>query len=476
MRSALVLLAFGCRSSEPQPDPGSTTPVPSTPSTLPDDVTAFVGVEVLTMDVSEPVLHDRTVLVHDGRILDLVDASTPLPEGATIIEGEGRFLMPGLIDAHAHVWYEGELTLLVANGVTATRNLFGDPLQRGWRDAIAAGEQFGPTLVTAGPIVDGSPPSWPTSDVVLDAADAARVVADQLDQGYDLIKVYNSLDRASWEAILAEAAAVGATVAGHVPWAVGWDDVVASDQYTIEHLDGLVDVVGASPVPISLYDTFALNAALDQLDDGRLQAAAERAASDGVILVPTLVVIDKFASAAETAVWAADPVMQYVHPDVVASWTASPALPPGYVSTFDRYAVAVTDFTRVLYAAGARIALGTDANNPWVIPGFSVHEELRLLVAAGLTPEEALVAGTVTAAAAIQRPELGTVAVGQRADLLLLDADPRLDVANVQARVGVMLGGEWFSEEELQGRLADLAAEYASLRSAPGAARFTGCH
>lgn len=440
----------------------------------PSGITAFVGVDVLTMvDGAAPLL-DRAVLVHDGRILDIVDADTPLPDDAVVLDGAGRWLMPGLIDAHVHVWYEHELTLLVANGVTATRNLFGDPVQRRWRNQIVDGARFGPTLVTAGPIVDGNPPLWQGSDVAEDRAGGAAVVASQQDRNYDLAKVYNNLTRSAWSGAIDEGEALGFDVSGHVPWAVGWDDVVASSQKTIEHLDGLIDVVGSSSAPIFLYDEPAMTAAMDQADAGLLQDAAERAAADGVVLVPTLVVMDRFGSQTEHDAWAAEPEMAYVHPDIAFSWSATPPPDPSTLAMLDRYAETLLDFTLALHDSGARVALGTDANNAWVIPGFSAHEELRLLVEAGLQPTEALRAGTAVAAEAIGRPDLGTVEVGQRADLLLLDADPRDDVAHAQQRVGVMLGGVWTPEAELVAMLDAVAAEYAGRRSA-SAPRFEGC-
>lgn len=447
----------------------------STASPYPGDVTALTGVEVLTMGEAEPVLHARTIVIDHGSILDIADASAVLPATATVIDATGKFVMPGLIDAHTHLWYEGELTLLVANGVTATRNMFGDPLQRDLRDEIASGARFGPTLVTAGPIVDGAQPLWPTSDVVVTDADAARVVTNQQAERYDLIKVYNKLSRPAWNAVMAQAALAGMPVGGHVPWAVGWDDVVASAQHTMEHLDGLIDVVSATQSPVGYYDAPAMNAAIDAIDDGRLAAAADRAASDGVILVPTLVVIDRFGTAAETAAWAADPIMRYVHPDLAAQWRAQPALAPDVVAALDRYTLALEHFTLALKRRGAHIALGTDANNAYVVPGFSVHDELALLVAAGLTDDEALRAATVEAAAAIGRADIGTIAIGQRADLLVLDADPSQDVSNARKRMGVMLGGQWHPEAELEDRLETLAAEYAQLAASPRQApRFTG--
>lgn len=452
-------------------------PPPTTSTAVeayPDGVTAFVDVSVLSMERGLPAPFPATVVIADGRILDVAPPGVALPDTATVIPGEGRTLMPGLIDAHVHVWYEGELTLLLANGVTSARNLFGDPLQRAWRNEIARGDRIGPALVTSGPIVDGWPPSWPTSDVVASPDEAAGVVRRQRRANYDLVKVYNSLSASSYMAILDAAAAEGVPVSGHVPWDVGWDAVVRGPQVTIEHLDGLVDRVGQTGRSTFLYDVSGMTEAMDARDDALLQEASETAAADGVVLVPTLVVFDRFLSEAEAEQWRTDPRMQYVHPDVAAAWAVSPQPDPPTLQMLDRYALELQDYTRALHDAGATVALGTDANNAYVIPGFSVHDELALLVEAGLSPTDALAAATVGAAAALGRPEVGTIEAGQVADLLLLEADPTQDVAHVERRVGVMAAGAWHSEAALQQRLVDLAASYLG-RRAPPPSRVPAC-
>jgi hypothetical protein len=465
----LVFALAACSPEEAElPSPAassSETADSAAPPVYPADAIAFVGVDVLTMLADEPALVDRTVVVHDGRILDVASAEVPLPDTVTVIDGAGRTLMPGLIDAHVHVWYEGELTLLLANGVTSARNLFGDPLQRGWRDEIEAGRRLGPRLVVSGPIVDGIPPLWPTSDLVATPEDADPVVQAQVEDGYDLIKVYNRLRGDVYQAILESASARGIPVAGHVPWQVGWDAVVDGSQVTIEHFDGLIDRVGGTGRSTFLYDVAGMTEAMDARDDEALRQAGERVAADGVFVVPTLVVIDGFQSPEDAAADRADPLMQYVHPDVAWSWATTPPLDEATVAMLDRYALEVLDYTAAFHDAGARVVLGTDANNAYVLPGFSVHRELELLVRAGLTPGEALIAGTATAAAAIGLDDVGTIEVGKRADLLLLGADPREDVAHAADRVGVMVAGQWHEEAELQALMDELAASYAAQRA-----------
>jgi hypothetical protein len=164
---------------------------------------AFVGVRVVPFD-GPRLLEAQTVIVRGDRIAAIgPSSSTPVPDNAMVIPGKGRWLMPGLADMHVHVWSEGDLVAFVANGVTTIRNMFGAPLHLQWRDRLRTGALFGPALYTAGPIIDGNPPTWPGSAVVEDVETAKRVVAEQKAAGYDFLKVYNGLSRDVYDAIVA---------------------------------------------------------------------------------------------------------------------------------------------------------------------------------------------------------------------------------------------------------------------------------
>ncbi|HEX5009615.1 MAG TPA: amidohydrolase family protein [Planctomycetota bacterium] len=339
---ALLLVALGAHAQEPA--------LPPAPPL------AIVGATVVPMDRAGS-LADQTVLVADGRITALGPSDkVSVPAGATVIDGHGRWIMPGLVDMHVHSWFESELTLDLANGVTTIRNMFGSPLQVQWRDEIAAGTRLGPSIVTAGPIVDGSPPVWPGSLVVLTAEDARNAVQAHVDGHYDFVKVYDRLTPEAYDAVLAAAKAAG--------------------------------------------------------------------------------------------------------PFMLSVWRQSAARPPEMAEAARAGLPVREALLRALHVAGAPLLLGTDCGNAWVVAGFAVHEELANLVACGLTPAEALRAATRTPAECLRATgEFGAVAPGLRADLLLLAADPLLDVANAQKRVGLVVRGRWLPESELQARLAAVATE-----------------
>ncbi len=205
---------------------------------------AFVDVTVIPMD-RERLLLDQTVIVRDGNIAALGDSrAIAVPTDALVIDGRGRYLMPGLVDMHVHVLERGELLLFVANGVTTIRNMWGgmnfvDHLA--WREQIEQGELFGPTLYTSGPIMEGPPKTMPLMEIYASPSTAVDSVSSQVKAGYDFIKVYDHLDRPTYDAIVEAAAAQDIRVVGHTPELVGLDGVFASGQATIEHLSGFID-------------------------------------------------------------------------------------------------------------------------------------------------------------------------------------------------------------------------------------------
>src|SRR6185436_16279743 len=218
------------------------------------------------------------------------------------IDGKGRWLMPGLADMHVHTWSADDFPLFIANGVTTVRNMFGSELQLGWRQQVATGELLGPTMITAGPIIDGDPPVWPGSTVLTDPAEADKVVIEQKEAGYDFLKVYAGLKLDVYDALVAAAKAHGMRFMGHVPKAVGLDHVIASGQSSIEHLDGFAGAAQLEGSPHHGETGFLQTlAAWPTADSGRLAELADACRQNGVWNCPTLVVLEKWVGPEETA-------------------------------------------------------------------------------------------------------------------------------------------------------------------------------
>jgi imidazolonepropionase-like amidohydrolase len=418
-------------------------------SPAPETVTAFVGATVLPMD-SERRLEDHTVVVRGGRIVAVGPrASTAVPEGALTIDAEGRFLMPGLVDMHVHTWAESDAALFLAHGVTTVRNLFGGPQHLDWRAQVEAGERLAPNLVTAGPICDGDPPVWPGSLVVLDADSARAAVELHVEQGYDFVKVYNRLPLEAYQALVEEARLAGLPVDGHTPDAVGLERVLAAGQRTVEHLSGLGLLVAKPPLGTGWNGDVS---AWQKVDPKRQAQWVERCVEARVWLCPTFVVFQKMLEPEMFERELAMDHVRHVPQFLKGMWKSMNAnnAPERRAAGRDSIPGRMA-FVKAFADAGGRLILGTDMGNPLVVAGYSAHEELANFIAAGLTPFQALSAATRAPAECLGRPEeFGTVAVGRRADLLLLGADPLLDVDNARAIEGVMLRGRWLPQADLQ--------------------------
>jgi imidazolonepropionase-like amidohydrolase len=274
------------------------------------------------------------------------------------------------------------------------------------------------------------------------------------------VKVYSDLSATVYDAIVREAAVHGLPVVGHVPTAVGLRHALRSGQSSIEHLSGYLTAAQAEDAPERATSDWA---AVASFDETRLPDLARWTRASGVWNCVTLVAMRRFTTADEARRLLERPEVRYVAPMSREGW--APENFEGWtdekLAPFRRARTMLLEITRALHGADARILLGTDSANPHVVPGFSIHEELELLVQAGMSPYEAIRAGTRDAAEFLGlQAEFGTVQAGRRADLILLEANPLEDVANVRRRVGVMLRGRWYPEAEIGQRLLEIAAGY----------------
>ncbi|MGN6110917.1 MAG: amidohydrolase family protein, partial [Kofleriaceae bacterium] len=184
------------------------------------------------MDRETPLV-DHTVVVRGDKIAMIAPSANLDTRGARVIDAKGKWIVPGLADMHVHTSSERDFAMYLLNGVTTVRDMFGSPRHLAWREQIESGKLEGPTLLLAGPIVDGDPPTWPGSAVVTTPEAARAAVQAQKRAGYDLIKVYGGLSAAAYEALAAEAKAQNLPFAGHVPTAIGVDKALASGQRSI---------------------------------------------------------------------------------------------------------------------------------------------------------------------------------------------------------------------------------------------------
>ena len=449
--AVLALLAAGC-GQEARVD-AAAAPAGGT--------VAFVDVTVLPMD-SERVLAGHTVIVSDDRIRAVGPAAeVDVPDDAAIVDGTGRYLMPGLAEMHAHIpggddpqYAENVLFLYVANGVTTIRGMAGSPYHLDLRERTASGELIGPTIYAAAPGLSGSNAATPE--------DAERAVRERAAAGYDLLKVFG-MPVESYRQMAGTAHDIGIPFAGHVPEAVGLLGALEARQASIDHLDRYVEFLAPGYRDEANREAgFFGSGIVDLADPGRIPEAVERTLAAGTWNVPTLSLVEHLASAEPAEAMIEWPEMRYMPRAVLDGWVRAKreyAERPDFRPEAARRLVALRrQLVKALHDAGAPLALGSDAPQFFNVPGFSLHHEMPMMVAAGLTPYEVLVTGTRNPARYFQTPEaFGTVQEGRRADLILLDANPLDDVANLRRPAGVMIRGRWLSQAEIREGLERIA-------------------
>jgi hypothetical protein len=475
---AIVLLFLAACGGAPAPTPSP----PAAPklTLAPGDV-AITNVTVVPMtgpvtatSAGDAPLEHHTVVVHGDRIIAIVpSASVIVPAGSTTIDGTGKWLMPGLTDMHVHTWSESDLTMFLAAGVTTIRNMFGSPQHLAWRGEIAKGTRLGPTIVTAGPIIDGDPPVWPGSAVLANPADADKIVSEQKAAGYDFLKPYSRLSREAYEALAAAGKQHGMVLAGHVPNAVGLAGVLAAHQRSVEHLDGWLLALVPDGVTLPEGNMQAkLRAVLPKLDAGKLPGLIAQTIAAGTWNCPTLIVLDRMSGLDDPkAVAARTRWLDKVPAMTVSQWDPTQDFRLKSLSREDFATMRDGNVWRArilaaLAAANAPLLVGTDTGNPFVVPGASLHDELELMVAAGVPRARVLRAATADAARYLETPhEFGVIEAGARADLLLVSVDP-LREALPLVPDGVMVRGRWLARAELDTKLAAIVTRNTTPASA----------
>lgn len=461
--SPLVCLwAAGCGLGDAAPAATETRALDPTAIEGARQITAFVGVNVIPMD-RERVLEGQTVLIVDDQIAVVgPSASVEVPDAAVTISGEGRWLVPGLGEMHAHVAgneeaIERTLFLYLSQGITTARGMLGQPQHLEIRARLASGDLLGPRLYTSGPSLNGN--SIPSPD------SARRAVLHQAELGYDFMKIHPGLTREEYDAIAKTGAEAGLAWAGHVPADVGLARALEAGQASIDHLDQYMEAMLADGVRHDAPIFFGLNLA-GSVDEARIGEVARATAGAGVWNVPTQSLIENMASGESPEEMAARPSMRYMPPATVARWMEAKQdflADPAYSAA--GFALAVDIRRRLIKAlqeAGAGLLLGSDAPQVFQVPGFSLQREIELMVASGLTPYEALRAGTYNVAAFFDAlDEFGTVEEGKVADLVLLEANPLDDIGNMARRAGVMARGRWIPVAEIETRLEEIAASLA---------------
>lgn len=425
------------------------------------DTTAFVDVHVFHPERDRVEAH-QTVLVERDRIT-LVGGkdAVSVPDGARIIDGAGRYLMPGLAEMHAHIpgrsageqYVADVLFLFVANGITTIRGMLGEPWHLVLRQQVADGEVTGPRIFTSGPSFNGN--------TVTSPAQAGEKVHRQKAAGYDFLKLHPGLSDGEYEAFAQTAHAVKIPFAGHISRDAGLRKTLEAGQATIDHLEGYIEALVPPEERGEAGDPgfFGLGVAKDA-DPERIGELARATADSDTWNVPTDALMAHVAGDLSTDDLLARPEMKYVSPDQREQWRDRRERFTGErdPETAERFLELRLQLIKALHDAGAGLLLGSDAPQVFNVPGFSIHHELDRLTRAGITPAQALATGTTNVSRFFDASDwFGVVREGLSADLILLDTNPAESVEAMRNPAGVMLRGEWFDRETLDERLEAIA-------------------
>jgi imidazolonepropionase-like amidohydrolase len=425
----------------------------------------FQGVNLVPMD-EERITPDQTVVIREGRIAEIRDAGTgELPANARVIEGRGRYLMPGLAEMHAHVPSSSAdeqlrrdiMFLYLSNGITLARGMLGEPWHLMLRDKLADGSWAGPHLITSGPSLNGNSVESPDA--------GARMAREQAEAGYDFLKLHPGLTRAEFDAIVAAADAAGIPFAGHVSADVGVPRALEAGYASIDHFDRYMETLVDEEVLDEVTGGFFGYLLAPHVESRLIGEIARRTAEAGVWNVPTETLMHNALTVEIDGIREARPEFRYLPPDMVDGWISrvrQMRASEGYdAEAAEAFIDVRKQLIRALHEAGAGLLLGSDAPQILNVPGFSIHHEMKVMRDAGLSPYEVLRTGTANPAVFFgQQDEFGRIAEGLRADLVLLAANPLDDLDNVRRLEGVMINGRWHDRSSIDSMLEDIAARY----------------
>lgn len=424
---------------------------PPFPITIDDRAIAFEHVNVVPMD-NDQILTDQTVLVEGDRISKIGPAGeVSLPAGTTIINGEGKYLIPGLSEMHGHVppldsdplrYMEDVLFLYLAGGITTVRGMLGHPGQLELKEKVKSNEIIGPSLYLAGPSFNGNSINSPE--------EANERVIRQKEEGWDLLKIHPGLTLEEFRMMAETAHEQNIAFAGHVPADVGLVNAIRLGQETIDHLDGYIEYMDGFDQPVL---------------DTQLEEVVRMTTENDVWVIPTQALWETLIGAADHDRLMDFEELKYMPPEIVNDWKEfleNQANSQNYnPESASIHAENRQKLLKALQDGGAKILLGTDSPQIFSVPGFSMKHELKRMAEAGLTPFEILSSGTSNVGEYFSdKDNFGVIREDYRADLILVSENPLEDLHTIIEHEGVMVRGMWLSRQDIDKKLEEIESAY----------------
>lgn len=421
----------------------------------------------------------KDIVITDDKITNIEKhKSSTNYQAETVINGSEKFMIPGLWDMHTHTWanYKDYFPLLLANGVTGVREMFGDmeTIKR-IREQINKGDIYGPMIYSSGLIIDGNPPDHNGSDIVETPEQGREIVRQQIADGAEFIKVYSNLKREVYYAIADECKKQGIALNGHIPVEISLKEAIESGHQGAEHFHGILEYAAGLFEPktldslnatdFNIYDyTERVNYVLDNLNDKNTQETIELLSNNNAWVCPTLMVF-KGSEKYMDPTTPLDDRLNYMPDNAINTWGLEPWEANDesrmYLNLYKRRYKEITSLIQTLNQNKVRFLAGTDYANPHTYPGFSLHDELEAFVKdCGFTPLEVLQTATINPAIFMKKEtELGTVEMNKLANLVLLNKNPLVDISNTKAIEAVIVSGQYLEGIKLRDDLEVIAIE-----------------
>lgn len=451
----ILLLLYSCSSSTNQNIKVS------------DSATIFQGVNII--DVREGIVHkNKHVVVDSGKIVSISDMvevrRSTWPDSVLVVEGNGKYMTPGLAEMHAHIpsphegedWIQDVLFLYVSNGVTTIRGMLGHPRHLELREEAKNNSIISPRIYTSSTSFNGNSVATPEA--------GRQKVIESKEAGFDFLKFHPGIKLDVFDEIVRTANEVGIPYAGHVSTDVGIRHALESGYATVDHVDGFLEglVPETAGVEPNENGFFGFNFT-DLADTSMIGDLVDMSSEHEVWVVPTQSLFERWFSPLPTADLAAEPEMKYMPASTIENWIERKNRitgGPGFDSAkWERFNNIRRSMIYQLHHHGQGLLLGSDAPQVFNVPGFSIHHEMQYMLEAGLTPLEVLQIGTINPAKFFDREgDFGEIIEGASADFILSNGNPLEDLNNLKHPQGVMVRGMWFSREEIDQKLADIAA------------------
>lgn len=411
--------------------------------------------------ITGKILRNKTIAIDNNRISAIYDNEIGNSNSKIVIDGKDKYIIPGLWDMHAHYkWSNVDLNpLLIANGITGVREMWGNmpafvdiPIRTLQKAFLS------PDVYLSGDLIDGNPPAMPGSVVVTTPDEAVNAVKNQIAQNIDYIKVYSSLSEECFMAIAKEAKEKKITFAGHIPNSVSIYKAIESGMASSEHLYGLLNACST--------DDKTNEGLINTFSEKRFDSLCSVLAKSSMWLCPTLTV-NRAMSYLNDTTFTKDNRMSYLPGYVIDIWNLK--LNPYTKSQIDTFAI--SSRARYLFEQsligrmnekGVKFIAGTDFPNPYVFPGFSLHDELTLMVKGGMPTLDALRSATINAAIFMnKKDDFGSVEVGRLASLVLLNKNPLENIENTKTIETVIVRGKVINRKDLD-LILEQAKSYAN--------------